>query len=516
MGEDHVHHRRSWSVEDDDGVGLEATGKLMGEEKIMTSKRTCVMEEKLGPERVRRYWLNQEAPGKLKCEVTSNLENAVPAILRGNDWKLAWILPYLLPQAFLNFILPAGFPGSVSDDYIYYMLWQFPSLVTGWASNTIVTSSLLKALGIGADPATAGGATAAIKWITKDGLGALGRIFIGGRFGSLFDEDPKQWGMYGDILASFGSVLDLLTPVFPQRFLVLASLGYLLQAMGRGLAAPSNQVVHTHFAISENVGDVLAKEEVWTVAAELCGLALGVCILAAPGMMTYWKLALTWVVLRIVHLYIRYMCLATLRLYTINYKRAQLLIVAHIKGFPVPGRHECNKMESVIMPSSLIAPRVQIGSSFQNLLGSQPLTQEVEDLLKVYDAEKYLLFLHQNLYHQLEARVLFKEDCSSLTILRSMYQASLLLLPNLQNGEEMQAFLESGRLENIRENPDEMICTDKNRVVSLRGQGSRLIKSLHTMQQQFDSFVRELEEVGWDLNKIVLRLPSSAPLLSQV
>lgn len=51
------------------------------------------------------------------------------------------------------------------------------------------------------------------------------------------------------------------------------------QAMGRGLAAPSNQVVHTHFAISENVGDVLAKEEVWTVAAELCGLALGVCIL---------------------------------------------------------------------------------------------------------------------------------------------------------------------------------------------------------------------------------------------
>ncbi|KAH8951261.1 hypothetical protein BDL97_09G018000 [Sphagnum fallax] len=320
MGEDHVHHRRSWSVDDDDdGVGLEATGKLMGEEKIMTSKRTCVMEEKLGPERVRRYWLNQEAPGKLKCEVTSNLENAVPVNLTGNDWKLAWILPYLLPQAFLNFILPAGFPGSVSDDYIYYMLWQFPSLVTGWASNTIVTSSLLKALGIGANPATAGGATAAIKWITKDGLGAVGRIFIGGRFGSLFDEDPKQWGIYGDILASFGSVLDLLTPVFPQRFLVLASLGYLLQAMGRGLAAPSNQVVHTHFAISENVGDVLAKEE------------------AAPGMMTYWKLALTWLVLRIVHLYIRYMCLATLRLYTINYKRAQLLIVAHIKGFPVPG-----------------------------------------------------------------------------------------------------------------------------------------------------------------------------------
>ncbi len=33
--------------------------------------------------------------------------------------------------------------GSVSDDYIYFMLWQFPTNVAGWASTTIVTDSLL-------------------------------------------------------------------------------------------------------------------------------------------------------------------------------------------------------------------------------------------------------------------------------------------------------------------------------------------------------------------------------------
>jgi hypothetical protein len=33
---------------------------------------------------------------------------------------------------------------SVSDDYLQYMLLQFPTNVTGWVCHTLVTSSLLK------------------------------------------------------------------------------------------------------------------------------------------------------------------------------------------------------------------------------------------------------------------------------------------------------------------------------------------------------------------------------------
>lgn len=49
-----------------------------------------------------------------------------------------------IPRAITDFVLPAGFPGSVSDDYLQYMLWQFPTNVTGWICHTLVTSSLLK------------------------------------------------------------------------------------------------------------------------------------------------------------------------------------------------------------------------------------------------------------------------------------------------------------------------------------------------------------------------------------
>jgi hypothetical protein len=53
-------------------------------------------------------------------------------------------LPFQIPQNLRNFFLPSGFPDSVSGDYMSYMLWQFPTNVTGWICSTLVTSSLLK------------------------------------------------------------------------------------------------------------------------------------------------------------------------------------------------------------------------------------------------------------------------------------------------------------------------------------------------------------------------------------
>jgi hypothetical protein len=36
------------------------------------------------------------------------------------------------------------FSDTVSNDYLTYMLWQFPTNVTGWICSTLVTSSLLQ------------------------------------------------------------------------------------------------------------------------------------------------------------------------------------------------------------------------------------------------------------------------------------------------------------------------------------------------------------------------------------
>ncbi len=91
--------------------------------------------------------------------------------------------------------LPDGYPNSVTNDYLDYQLWTVPAHITGWLSHSLTTSSLLKAVGISTGPVGATAAAAAIKWILKDGIGAMGRYLVGGRLGLEFDADPRRWRM---------------------------------------------------------------------------------------------------------------------------------------------------------------------------------------------------------------------------------------------------------------------------------------------------------------------------------
>ena len=45
-------------------------------------------------------------------------------------------------------------------------------------SHSLATSSLLSAVGVNSGAGVAAGATAAVKWITKDGIGAFGRLLV--------------------------------------------------------------------------------------------------------------------------------------------------------------------------------------------------------------------------------------------------------------------------------------------------------------------------------------------------
>ncbi|XP_027350560.1 protein root UVB sensitive 5 isoform X2 [Abrus precatorius] len=300
--------------------------------------------------------------------------------LHSPDERLSW-----LPDIIKDFILPAGFPGSVSDDYLQYMLLQFPTNVTGWICHTLVTSSLLKAVGVGSfSGTTAAASAAAIRWVSKDGIGAVGRLFIGGRFGNLFDNDPKQWRMYADFIGSAGSIFDLSTQLYPAYFLPLASLGNLTKAVARGLKDPSFRVIQSHFAISGNLGEVAAKEEVWEVAAQLLGLALGISIL-------------------------------------INLKRARILVKSHVLHSTVPGCMDCNREENILAWSQFMKPKMIFGSPLDKIDGVERSHFMVEALLKLYANEKYILMVNQQ-PEDLKFYVSFKVGATSASVLRSVWQ----------------------------------------------------------------------------------------------
>ncbi|KAH0739577.1 hypothetical protein KY290_038282 [Solanum tuberosum] len=297
-------------------------------------KGYVILVEKYRNGTLKRYVIDNDS------EMKMFLEEHVPTTSRSQDLDISGMELSWLPKVIKDFVLPSGFPDTVSDDYLDYMLLQFPTNVTGWICHTLVTSSLLKAVGVGSFSGTSAAASAAaIRWVSKDGIGALGRFFIGGRFGNLFDDDPKQWRMYADFIGSAGSIFDLCTPLYPSYFLPLASLGNLAKAVARGLKDPSFRVIQNHFAIAGNLGDVAAKEEVWEVAAELLGLSLGILALDTPNISkSYPTLALTWLSVRILHLWFRYQSLSVLQFNTINLKRARILVNSHVLHCTVPGK----------------------------------------------------------------------------------------------------------------------------------------------------------------------------------
>ncbi|KAH9736496.1 protein root UVB sensitive 5 [Citrus sinensis] len=291
-----------------------------------------------------------------------------------SDTNLSW-----LPNVVKDFLLPAGFPGSVSDDYLGYMLLQFPT------NTKNLPIFVHQAVGIDSfSGTTAAASAAAIKWVSKDGIGAVGRLFIGGRFGNLFDDDPKQWRMYADFIGSAGSIFDLATQVYPAYFLPLASLGNLSKAVARGLKDPSFRVIQNHFAISGNLGEVAAKEEVWEVSAQLFGLALGILIL-------------------------------------INLKRARILVKSHVLHTSVPGCVDCNKEENILTWEKFMKPQIIFGVPLEDMVGGDTSVFKVKKLIRIYAKEKYILMVNQSA-GDFEVFVSFKVGATSLSVLRSVWQ----------------------------------------------------------------------------------------------
>ncbi|KAL7195061.1 hypothetical protein ACSBR1_035304 [Camellia fascicularis] len=384
--------------------------------------------------------------------------------------QLSW-----LPDAIKDFILPTGFPGSVSDDYLEYMLLQFPTNVTGWICHTLVTSSLLKAVGVGSfSGTTAAASAAAIRWVSKDGIGAVGRLFIGGRFGNLFDDDPKQWRMYADFIGSAASIFDLSTQFYPAYFLPLASLGNLTKAVGRGLRDPSLRVIQNHFAISGNLGEVSAKEEVWEVAAQMVGLALGILILSTPGLSTsYLLLELTWMTMRLLHLWFRYQSLSVLQFNSINLKRARILAKEHVLHTTVPGCVDCNKMENIFLWERFLKPRIVFAVSLEEMFGGEISVSMAKMLLRLYAKEKYILMVHKQQQIDFEVFVTFKVGATNLSVLRSIWQTYWLH----QNWHS-----------------DADFC-------------NQLEHSLTELEDRFQNFMEQLEGAGWDTHEISLKVP---------
>lgn len=72
-------------------------------------------------------------------------------------------------------------------------------------------------LGKGAIPTAA-----AINWVLKDGIGYLSKILLS-KYGRHFDVNPKGWRLFADLLENAAYGMEILTPAFPQTFVLIGA-----------------------------------------------------------------------------------------------------------------------------------------------------------------------------------------------------------------------------------------------------------------------------------------------------
>ncbi|GAB4822423.1 hypothetical protein N2152v2_009469 [Parachlorella kessleri] len=407
-----------------------------------------------------------------------------------------------------SLFIPRGWPHSVTPDYVEYQLWSVPCHILGWLSHSLATSSMLQAVGLGVGPVGVAGTSAAIKWITKDGLGAAGRLFVAGRLSTVFDEDPKRWRLNAELVNSCGLALEIATQLFPGNFVLLAGAGTLARALSKGMGRPCFRVVQTYFAAANNVGDVSAKEEVWEVVGQLLGLAASVATLKAldlTGQPADFVVPV-WAAVQGTHIVLRYKALSTLRFPYPNQRRAAALVTVYVMEGRVPGVDEVNRGENPFIPASSCNPRAVFGCTVEEALqgflatsldsngngyfsdsgqhssslngtgngsnGSKPDGQPQEaqrplqSLIELYHGEQFLLTWHHS-----TAYVLLWEGAGPRDYMRAMLQAAW--LERRGHASATKAELGAG----------------------LRG-----------MQTQWQSFERLAAEQGWNLDKAIVPL----------
>ncbi|CAG8568873.1 23511_t:CDS:2, partial [Dentiscutata erythropus] len=183
-----------------------------------------------------------------------------------------------IKQYTITAFMPKDFHDSVTKDYWGFTKWHFFQNIAGSVTGVLSTQSLIYAMGLGANSIPL---AAALNWIIKDGLGQLGGVIYAASINNRFDSEPKRHRFQSIVLMQCASLLELLAPLWPGVFLLIASISNIGKNIAWLAGSATRAQMHKTFALRENLGDITGKSGSQSTAAGLFGTALGVIISAS-------------------------------------------------------------------------------------------------------------------------------------------------------------------------------------------------------------------------------------------
>lgn len=228
----------------------------------------------------------------------------------------------------LRHMVPIGYPDTVSAGYARFALYGFVGSVAGSTAMVLSTQTLLLAVGVGTQVAAP--MAASLNWILKDGIGQLGGMIFASKILSSrsaitsVDSDPKRWRLISAFSLDAATIMEILSPLYPGKFLLIASVANVLKNIGFITSSASRARIHQSMAQNNNLGDVTAKAGSQSIASSMIGTGLGI-ILSPLTEGDFTCIMSGVVVLSTVHQYCTYQSLTSVSLNHLNMHRMDCL-----------------------------------------------------------------------------------------------------------------------------------------------------------------------------------------------
>ncbi|XP_062177546.1 protein root UVB sensitive 6 [Alnus glutinosa] len=377
-----------------------------------------------------------------------------------------------------SYVLPEGFPDSVTSSYVPYMTWRALKHFFGGAMGVFTTQTLLSSVGVSKNRVAPG--AVAINWILKDGAGRVGKMIFA-RQGKKFDYDLKQLRFAGDLLMEVGAAVELATSAVPHLFLPLACAANVAKNVAAVTSTSTRTPIYKAFAKGENIGDVTAKGECVGNIADLLGTGLSIMISRRnPSLVT------TFAFLSCGYVLSSYREVKSVVLHTLNRARFTVAVDSFLKTGRVPSLQEGNMNENIFSFPWLKEKPVVLGSRFRDAFQDPGAYLAIEPL---FEKERYIVT-----YNPSKGKIyaLLKDQAKSDDILKAAFHAHV-LLHFMQSSNESRS---SARKQREYDYPDIVsTATDLE---------ARIAESCKMVSTSYGIFKSKAAEQGWKMSESLL------------
>ncbi|EKD13834.1 DUF647 domain-containing protein [Drepanopeziza brunnea f. sp. 'multigermtubi' MB_m1] len=239
-------------------------------------------------------------------------------------------------RSVLDAFLPAGYPNSVTEDYLEYQIyvraankpWTQSELISEGLSTSVLKLHSWDAVlesRIGVGDSHASPTAALLLSVLQQSMGRIATIVFAHRLGTALEPECKMYRLAADIFNDAAMILDCLSPALPKASRVaLLSLSSVLRSMCGVTAGSSKASLSAHFATQGNLGELNAKDSSQETVISLLGMLAGSVVVSYITSKTITWIAL--ILLLATHLGTNYLAVRAVCMQTLNRQRANLVL----------------------------------------------------------------------------------------------------------------------------------------------------------------------------------------------